>query len=90
MNAANAHRPMVTARTRTVRRAVEELGGTRALADVLGVTLLDVVNWVSDAAQPHDAAFFAALDIVASGPLCHPRSARTSGKSSAPSQLSYR
>lgn len=56
---------MMTARTRTVRRALEDLGGTEALAEALGVTLRDVADWVSEAAQPHDAAFFAALDIVA-------------------------
>jgi hypothetical protein len=69
MNAALQLRPMVTARTRTMRRAVEDLGGTKALAEALGVSLLDVANWVSELTQPHDAAFFAALDIVASAPL---------------------
>lgn len=60
---------MLTARTRTVQRALDDLGGSKALADALGVTPLDVTNWVSQRAQPHDAAFFAALDIVARGPI---------------------
>jgi DNA-binding transcriptional regulator YiaG len=62
------HRPTLTARTRTVRRAAEDLGGDKALAHALGVTPADVANWISQLAQPHDAAFFAALDIVARGP----------------------
>jgi hypothetical protein len=65
MNSALEHRPTVTPRTRTVRRAVEDLGGTKAFAEALGVSILDVANWISELAQPHDAIFFAALDIVA-------------------------
>lgn len=68
MDAFCQHRPTLTARTRTVRRALEDLGSDKALADALGVTPVDVANWVSELAQPHDAAFFAALDIVARGP----------------------
>jgi hypothetical protein len=46
---------------------------SKVSANATGVTLLDVVNWVSDLAQPHDDALvlFAALEIVASGPLLY-------------------
>lgn len=65
---------MVAARLRTIRRAVEALGGEKALADALGVRLEDVVCWVSGATVPNDGAYFAALDIVARGRLSRPRS----------------
>ena len=60
---------MVNARLRTIRRAAEALGSEKALADALGVQLEDVASWLSGATTPEDAAYFAALDIVASGPL---------------------
>jgi DNA-binding transcriptional regulator YiaG len=61
-------RDMVTARTRTIRRAIETLGSEQALADALGVQAAEVANWLSKVTPPDDA-YFAALDIVANGPL---------------------
>jgi len=60
---------MTAARLRTIRRAVAALGSEKALADALGVRLQEVAGWMSGATVPHDRAYFAALDIVASGPL---------------------
>lgn len=60
---------MTTAKRRTIRRAAAALGGEKALADALGVALEDVASWLSGAAEPNDGAYFAALDIVARGPL---------------------
>ena len=60
---------MESARSRTIRRAVEALGDEKALAAALGVKAEDVKSWLSEATIPDDAAYFAALDIVAVGPL---------------------
>jgi DNA-binding transcriptional regulator YiaG len=64
------HRRMPAARMRTIRRAVDALGGAHALARALGTTTEDVVNWASGVTVAPDGAFFAALDIVATQPLC--------------------
>ena len=60
---------MENAKLRTIRRAAEALGSEEALAEALGVGLEDVASWLSGSTVPNDAAYFAALDIVASGPL---------------------
>jgi DNA-binding transcriptional regulator YiaG len=65
---------MENAKLRTIRRAAEALGSEKALADALGVRARDVASWLSGATVPNDAAYFAALDIGASGPLLGPRS----------------
>lgn len=60
---------MESARSRTIRRAVKALGSANALADALGVNAEDVKNWLDEVGAPDDRAYFAALDIVAVGPL---------------------
>ena len=60
---------MESARSRTIRRALEVLGDEKALAYALGVQLEDVRSWLTETAAPDDRAYFAALDIVAVGPL---------------------
>ena len=64
-NAALIMRRMSTPRMRTLQRAVQTLGGEERLARALGVSLAQLVEWLAGAAHPHDAAYFAALDIVA-------------------------
>jgi DNA-binding transcriptional regulator YdaS (Cro superfamily) len=59
----------VNAKMRTMQRAVQALGGEQALADTLGVRREDVAQWLSGAASPQDAAYLAALDIVARSPI---------------------
>jgi DNA-binding transcriptional regulator YiaG len=60
---------MESARSRTICRAVKALGSEKALADALGVSVEAVKNWVDEVGAPDDGAYFAALDIVAVGPL---------------------
>jgi hypothetical protein len=60
---------MESARSRTIRRAVKALGSEKALADALGVSIEKVKSWVDELGAPDDGAYFAALDIVAIGPL---------------------
>ena len=67
--AASKQYPRVNAKMRTMQRAVETLGGEKALAEILEVTREDVAQWLSGAASPQDAAYLAALDIVARGPM---------------------
>lgn len=59
----------MNAKIRTMQRAVETLGGAQALAEMLEVSPEDVAQWLSGAASPQDAAYLAALDIVARGPM---------------------
>lgn len=67
---------MVSPRNRTIRRAVEALGSEKALADALGVSVEEVKSWLSEEGAPDDRAYFAALDIVAVGPLFSGRSGK--------------
>jgi hypothetical protein len=67
--AGTGHDPWMNAKMRTMQRAVETLGGEKALAEILQVTREDVARWLSGAASPQDAAYLAALDIVARGPM---------------------
>jgi hypothetical protein len=59
---------MATPRMRTLARAVKTLGGEKALADALGVNVALLVRWLDGSAGTPDAAYFAALEIVARGP----------------------
>lgn len=59
----------MNAKIRTMQRAVQTLGGEQALAEILEVTREDVARWLSGTASPQDAAYLAALDIVARGPI---------------------
>jgi DNA-binding transcriptional regulator YiaG len=56
-------------KTRTLKRALETLGSSKALADALGVKAEEVADWLAGASSPHDTAYLTALDIVARGPM---------------------
>jgi DNA-binding transcriptional regulator YiaG len=64
-NVARIMSRMPTPRIRTLRRALQTLGGEEPLARALGVSLAQLAEWLAGAACPHDAAYFVALDIVA-------------------------
>jgi DNA-binding transcriptional regulator YdaS (Cro superfamily) len=63
----------MNAKIRTMQRAMQTLGSEQALAEMLDVSPQDVAQWLSGAALPQDAAYLAALDIVARGPIGHGR-----------------
>ena len=48
-------------------RAVQTLGSEKALADALGVMPEKVAKWLRGEEVPHNGAYLAALDIVATG-----------------------
>jgi DNA-binding transcriptional regulator YiaG len=60
---------MATPRRRTLVRAAETLGGEQALAEALGVNVYALAGWLQGTSDAPDAAYFAALEIVANGPL---------------------
>lgn len=60
---------MENPKTRTMRRAVQTLGGAKALAHAFGVKPELVESWLAGTASPGDAHYLAALDIVAHGSL---------------------
>ncbi|HZM33996.1 MAG TPA: hypothetical protein VFC18_05815 [Burkholderiales bacterium] len=60
---------MATPRRRTFAKAAETLGGEQALAQVLGVNVYALAGWLQGTSDAPDAAYFAALDIVANGPF---------------------
>lgn len=60
---------MATPRRRTLAKAAETLGGERALAEALGVNVHTVAGWLQGTSDAPDAAYFAALRIVANGPF---------------------
>jgi hypothetical protein len=60
---------MENPKTRTMRRAVQTLGGAKALADAFGVKRELVESWLAGVASPSNAHYLAALDIVAHGSL---------------------
>jgi hypothetical protein len=50
---------------RTLQKAAEHLGGTRALARYLGVPMPELFSWMKpDGPKPPNAVFFKAVDIV--------------------------
>lgn len=51
-------------RARTLRRAAEIMGGEEALALHLGITPSHVALWIRGLANPPDAVFLRAVDIV--------------------------
>lgn len=53
-----------TPQRRTLRHALEALGGETALASVLHVGLADLRSWLAGESDVPAKAFFAALDIV--------------------------
>jgi DNA-binding transcriptional regulator YdaS (Cro superfamily) len=60
---------MATAKMRTLAKAAETLGSEKALADALGVSISLVASWLTGRRDAPDAAYFAALEIVARGPF---------------------
>ena len=60
---------LATPRTRTLAKAAETLGGEQALAEALGVNVYALAGWLQGASDAPDAAYFAALEIVANGPF---------------------
>jgi DNA-binding transcriptional regulator YdaS (Cro superfamily) len=60
---------MENPKTRTMRRAVQTLGGAKALAHAFGVKPELVESWLAGTASPGIAHYLAALDIVAHGSL---------------------
>lgn len=60
---------MENPKTRTMRRAVQTLGGAKALAHAFGVKPELVESWLAGTASPGNAHYLAALDIVAHGSL---------------------
>lgn len=52
---------------RTLRRALEVMGGVESLAAALSVSVQDVQSWLDGAIQPSQSIFLQALDIVARG-----------------------
>lgn len=57
-----------TVYTRTLRRALDTLGGVAQLAAALGVSVVEVEAWLGGL-EPPPAAFLRAIDIVAQGGL---------------------
>jgi DNA-binding transcriptional regulator YiaG len=55
-----------TVYTRTLRRALETLGGVEQLAAALEVSVLEVEAWLGGL-EPPPGAFLRAIDIVAHG-----------------------
>ena len=68
-NAQMSSMGMATPRRRTLAKAAEALGGERALAEALGVNVYALVGWLQGTSDAPDAAYFAALTIVANGPF---------------------
>jgi DNA-binding transcriptional regulator YiaG len=57
-----------TVYTRTVRRAIEDVGGVEQLASLLGISTTEIESWLSGKSSPSNALFLQLLDIVAKGP----------------------
>ena len=57
-----------TVYTRTVRRALDDVGGIEQLASLLKVSATEIESWLSGKSSPGNALFLKMLDIVAKGP----------------------
>lgn len=57
-----------TVYTRTVRRAIEDMGGIEQLASLLKVSTSEIDSWLSGKSSPSNALFLQLLDVVAKGP----------------------
>jgi len=57
-----------TVYTRTVRRAMVDVGGMEHLATLLGVSTTEIESWLSGKSSPGNAQFLRMLDVVAKGP----------------------
>jgi DNA-binding transcriptional regulator YiaG len=57
-----------TVYTRTVRRAVQDVGGIEQLSALLKVSTSEIESWMSGKTSPSNAHFLRMLDVVAKGP----------------------
>jgi transcriptional regulator with XRE-family HTH domain len=57
-----------TVYTRTVRRAIDDVGGIEQLAALLKVSTTEIESWLSGKTSPGNAHFLQMLDVVAKGP----------------------
>jgi len=57
-----------TVYTRTVRRAIDDMGGIEQLAALLKVSRTEIESWLSGKSSPGNAHFLEMLDVVAKGP----------------------
>ena len=57
-----------TVYTRTVRRAIDDMGGMEQLAALLKVSTTEIEAWLSGKSSPGNAHFLQMLDVVAKGP----------------------
>jgi hypothetical protein len=57
-----------TVYTRTVRRAIVDMGGIEHLAALLKVSTTEIESWLSGKSSPGNAQFLQMLDVVAKGP----------------------
>jgi len=60
--------PPDTVYTRTVRRAIDDMGGIEQLAALLKVSRAEIESWLSGKSPPGNAHFLQMLDVVAKGP----------------------
>ena len=57
-----------TVYTRTVQRAIDDMGGVEQLAALLKVSTTEIESWLSGKSSPGNALFLKMLDVVAKGP----------------------
>ena len=57
-----------TVYTRTVRRAMDDVGGIESLAALLKVSTVEIEAWLSGKSSPGNAEFLQMIDIVSKGP----------------------
>ncbi|HEX6692014.1 MAG TPA: hypothetical protein VF110_12815 [Burkholderiales bacterium] len=57
-----------TVYTRTVQRAIQDVGGVAQLAALLKVSTSEIDSWLSGKTSPSNAHFLQMLDVVAKGP----------------------
>ena len=58
-----------TSVTRTLALALSTIGSLERLANYLGVTQHDIVQWIEGDGRPPIRVYMKALDLVASGPF---------------------
>jgi hypothetical protein len=56
-----------TVYTRTVRRAIDDVGGVEQLGTLLKVSTTEIESWLSGKTSPDNRQFLQMLDIVAKG-----------------------
>lgn len=62
--------------TRTLRRALANVGTPERLADHLQIKKTELMLWLSGERTPPAQVFLDALDLVAHGPLLEPKAAK--------------